>query len=86
VYRLFYGALLVAAGLGAVYFWRRADRVGRQRLVLVLAVLASLSTAQSLFYVEVRHRWAVEPLLGSFLAAGVGRWLPAADSRTRASS
>jgi predicted membrane-bound mannosyltransferase len=86
VYRLFYGALLAAAGLGAVYAWQRADRVGRQRLVLVLAVLASLSTAQSLFYVEVRHRWAVEPLLGIFLAAAVGRWLPAADSRTRASS
>ena len=86
VYRLFYGALLAAAGLGAVYAWQRADRVGRQRLVLVLAVLASLSTAQSLFYVEVRHRWAVEPLLGIFLAAAVGRWLPAADSWTRASS
>ena len=86
VYRLFYGAILVAAGLGAVYFWQRADRVGRQRLVLVLAVLASLSTAQSLFYVEVRHRWAIEPLLGIFLAAAVGRWLPEADSQTRASS
>ena len=75
-----------AFATGAVYAWQRADRVGRQRLVLVLAVLASLSTAQSLFYVEVRHRWAVEPLLGIFLAAAVGRWLPAADSRTRASS
>ena len=42
---------------------------GRQRLVLLLAMLASISVAQSLFYVEVRHRWAVEPLLGIFLAA-----------------
>jgi hypothetical protein len=25
----------------------------------------------------VRHRWAVEPLLGVFLAAAVSRWGPA---------
>ena len=52
-----------------------------------LAILGlSLSTAQSLFYVEVRHRGAVEPLLGIFPATAVGGWLPAADSRTLASS
>jgi hypothetical protein len=39
--------------------------------------LGSVSVAQSLFYVEVRHRWAVEPILGIFVAAAVGRWRPA---------
>jgi 4-amino-4-deoxy-L-arabinose transferase-like glycosyltransferase len=77
IYRLFYAALLAAAALGAVAAWHRADRVGRQRLVLLLVFLGSVSVAQSLFYVEVRHRWAVEPILGIFVAAAVGRWRPA---------
>ena len=76
VYRLFYLALLVGAALGAVVVWRRTDRGGRQRVVLLLAMLGSISVAQSLFYVDVRHRWAVEPLLGIFLAVAVSRWMP----------
>ncbi len=80
IYRVFYGALLAATVLGAVAAWRRADRGGRQRLVLLLVFFTSISVAQSLFYVEVRHRWAVEPILGIFLAAAVSRWLPAATA------
>src|SRR6185436_17937434 len=76
VYRLFYLALLVGAVLGAVGAWRDADRGGRQRLIPLLAMLGSISVAQSLFYVDVRHRWAVEPLLGIFLAVAVSRWMP----------
>jgi len=72
IYRLFYAAFLATAALGAVAAWQRADRVGRQRLVLLLVFLGSVSVAQSLFYVEVRHRWAVEPILGIFVAAAVG--------------
>jgi hypothetical protein len=85
VYRVFYGSLLAAAGLGAVHAWRRADRVPRQRLVFLLLLLTTIAVAQSLFYVEVRHRWAVEPLLGIFLAAAASRWLPPAAG-SRASS
>jgi hypothetical protein len=43
-------------------------------------MLGSIAVAQSLFYVEVRHRWAVEPLLGIFLAAAVSGWRPARDA------
>jgi hypothetical protein len=77
IYRVFYGALVASAVLGVAAAWRRADRVGRQRLVLVLLFLGSVSVAQSLFYVDVRHRWAVEPMLGIFLAAAVSRRPPA---------
>jgi hypothetical protein len=77
LYRLFYGAFLGAAALGALRAWRRADQATRQRLVLLGLMLGSIAVAQSLFYVEVRHRWAVEPLLGIFLAAAVSRWQPA---------
>jgi hypothetical protein len=80
LYRLFYGAFLGAAALGALRAWPRADQAARQRLVLLGLMLGSIAVAQSLFYVEVRHRWAVEPLLGIFLAAAVSGWRPARDA------
>jgi 4-amino-4-deoxy-L-arabinose transferase-like glycosyltransferase len=72
VYKLFYALLLGGAILGVATAWSRADRIECQRLVLVLLMLGCISVAQSLFYVEVRHRWGVEPLLGVFAAAAVG--------------
>jgi hypothetical protein len=76
LYGTFYVALLTGAVLGLVVAWSRADRDGRQRLVLLLLMLGCISAAQSLFYVDVRHRWGVEPLLGVFLAFAVGWWQP----------
>jgi hypothetical protein len=72
LYRLFYAVELAAACAGAVMLWRGADGAARLRLVLVLALLATVSAAQSLFYVDVRHRWGVEPLLGLFVAGAAG--------------
>ena len=72
LYRMFYVALLTGAVLGVVVASSRADRGGRQRLVLLLLMFGCISAAQSLFYVDVRHRWGVEPLLGIFLAFAVG--------------
>jgi hypothetical protein len=40
----------------------------------LLLMLEGISAAQSLFYVDVRHRWGVEPLLGIFLAFAAGWW------------
>lgn len=74
LYQAFYVALLAGTILGAVIAWRRADPDAWRRLVLVLVMLACISVAQSLFYVDVRHRWGVEPLLGLFLAAGASAW------------
>jgi 4-amino-4-deoxy-L-arabinose transferase-like glycosyltransferase len=81
LYRVFYGVLLAGAILGIPAAWSRADRRERQRLVLLLMMLACISVAQSLFYVEGRHRWGVETLLGIFLAAAVGRWCPLVGGR-----
>jgi hypothetical protein len=78
---MFYLALLTGAVLGVVAAWSRADRSGRQRLVLLLLMLGCISAAQSLFYVDVRHRWGVEPLLGIFLAFAVGWWRPPPGER-----
>ena len=67
-------ALLTGAVLGVCAAWSRADRGGRPRLVLPLLMFGCISAAQSLSYVDVRHRWGVEPLLGIFLAFAVGWW------------
>jgi 4-amino-4-deoxy-L-arabinose transferase-like glycosyltransferase len=83
LYRVFYAVLLAGAILGIPAAWCQADRSGRQRVLLVLMMLGCISVAQSLFYVDVRHRWGVEPLLGIFLAAAVGRWCPLEGGRHR---
>ena len=82
IYRVFYVALLAGALLGGLVAWRGGHRGVRERLVLLAAMLASISVAQSLYYVDVRHRWGVEPLLGIFAAAAVGS-LAAGLKRTR---
>ena len=76
LYAAYYVVLLTGAILGVVAAWRRSGCETRQRLVLVLMMLASISVAQSIYYVEVRHRWGVEALLGIFAAAAVSAWPP----------
>jgi hypothetical protein len=66
--------VLTVSVLGLIAAWILVDRHRRQGLLLVLAMLACVSVAQSLYYVDVRHRWGVEPLLGIFLAFAVGWW------------
>src|SRR5262249_49746700 len=78
VYRPFYIVLLVGAILGAILAWRRGGHRVRERLVLLLAMFGSISVAQSLYYVEVRHRWGIEALLGVVVAAVVW-WPPLED-------
>ena len=79
LYRMFYVVLLTGAVLGLAVAWSR--RGGRQRLAPLLLMLGCISVAQSLFYVDVRHRWGVEPLLGVLLAFAVGRWRQPPDGR-----
>lgn len=70
VYKVFHAANLLFAALGllALATTRRARRPGLVILVLVPLVI---SLTQSAFYVEGRHRLAVEALLLVFTAAGM---------------
>lgn len=68
-YKALYAVALAGVLLGLRIVWTRAHGPERQRLVLVLVLLGHVSIAQSFFYVDVRHRWGVEPILGIFLAA-----------------
>jgi hypothetical protein len=72
LYGAYYALVLALAGVGAsaVILARVRDPEPMAGVILVVAVAVSVSLVQSVFYVEVRHRWGVEPLV--LTVAGVG--------------
>jgi 4-amino-4-deoxy-L-arabinose transferase-like glycosyltransferase len=67
-YRLWYVGILTAAGYGA---WRNFSHPRQGSVItLIVTMLVVVSTTQALFYVEGRHRFAIEPLL--IVLAGPG--------------
>ena len=69
LYMAYYVFVLLLAAAGV----RRIARIGAPttRLALLLgAFLFGLSLLQSVYYVEARHRWAVEPLLLTLAGGG----------------
>jgi 4-amino-4-deoxy-L-arabinose transferase-like glycosyltransferase len=70
LYLVYYGAVLLAAGAGAATLYRSEHR---RALILILALLLSVSAVHALFYVELRHRWALEPILLLLAAIGITR-------------
>lgn len=40
-------------------------------ILLIIVMLLTISISQSLFYIETRHRWAVEPIFLIFTAKGI---------------
>ena len=70
-YVMYYVLVLLLAMIGAASIWRRG-KLARQQLLLIAAFLLALSFLQSLYYVEGRHRWAVEPILIAISGVGVG--------------
>ena len=68
IYDAWYIAILVSAAVGVWSLWR--DERGRSIAVLILASLILVAVSQAVFYVEGRHRLAVEPLV--LVLAGIG--------------
>ena len=79
LYMAYYVVALLLAALGA---WTIAQTGGvRAREGALIAIfLLALSGLQSLYYVEGRHRWAIEPLLLAVSGGGVAKVL---ERRTR---
>lgn len=71
-YLVYYVAALVLAVAGARRAWASGGTAAAGA-VLVLLFLLGLSSLQSLYYVEGRHRWAVEPMLLALSAGGATR-------------
>jgi 4-amino-4-deoxy-L-arabinose transferase-like glycosyltransferase len=72
MYMAYYVLVVVLAAIGA---WRLV-RVGEAPMAdagLLSAFLLGLSALQSFYYVESRHRWAVESLLIAISGGGVAR-------------
>jgi 4-amino-4-deoxy-L-arabinose transferase-like glycosyltransferase len=63
-----YAAVLALAALGVWWGWK--DRATHPTITLIVASLLLVSASQAVFYVEGRHRLAVEPLL--LVLSGVG--------------
>ena len=73
-YKAFYVGILVLAAYGVRWIVGGQDTDARWRLVLLALFLLGLSALQSLYYVEGRHRWAIEPML-LLVSGGGAAWL-----------
>jgi hypothetical protein len=72
------------AGLAALGLWTRSRWRGpAPALSTMLATILCIWIAQSLFYVETRHRWGVEPLMLVLSSAGAWSLLRGALLRAR---
>jgi len=69
-YLMYYVLVLLLAMIGACSIWRMG-KLARPQLLLIAAFLLALSLLQSFYYVEGRHRWAVEPILIAISGVGV---------------
>jgi len=74
LYHAVYVILLALIGLGLVGYWRAPASVplDRQAVLLIAGFCLSVALLQSVFYIEGRHRLAIEPLL--VILAGQGLW------------
>lgn len=70
IYRVFYSLALLFGLLGIFSVKNSQSRVKYDLTIIILLIL-TISAAQSLFYVEIRHRWAIEPLMLIFTAKGL---------------
>lgn len=70
LYQAYYVAVLLLAGIGVASLIRSGSAAWREALLLMLFLLV-LSGLQSFYYVEGRHRWAVEPMVLAMSGGGV---------------
>lgn len=70
-YKMFYAPALLFSLWGMFLVFQEANPLGKKHTILMIGLLLSISGAQSLFYVEARHRWAVEPIWLIFSARGL---------------
>ncbi len=78
VYAAYYLVMVGCAAVGAFWIVRRGN-VAVAFHVMMLSLF--VSAQQALTYVEGRHRWGIEPLIGVLAAAGIVAVLERAQSR-----
>jgi len=71
LYKILY-IFIVTAGLIGIYFtYQEGLFRAKADIALILLMLLTISFTQSLFYIEGRHRWALEPIFLIFTAKGL---------------
>ena len=68
LYKIYYAVIFTLFASGAYMGLKQAKRPGRAAIASILLFLLLISAGNSLYYVESRHRWAVEPLMLIFSA------------------
>ncbi|MBU1007072.1 MAG: glycosyltransferase family 39 protein [Candidatus Omnitrophica bacterium] len=71
IYKIYYTIIIMLGGIGLYKAFCIHDPRVLQGVCLLLLMLLAISLAQSLFYVEGRHRWAIEPIILIFSANGI---------------
>jgi len=68
VYLAYYGAVVLAAAIGLIAAFRQPAT--RQQAILIAVLFVSVSFVHALMFIEMRHRWATEPVMLAFVPAG----------------
>lgn len=72
----YYALIVVLSAVGLSAAWHQPDR--KPEVALILIYLASVALVHALMFVEMRHRWATEPLLLAMVPSGASamwsRW------------
>ena len=71
LYKIYYLFILTPAIFSIIYSFLFLKKGNKQEMALILALFLGLTMVHSLYFVEARHRWTIEPLLLIFTANGL---------------
>lgn len=84
IYKYLYIILISISLAGIAFALASSNRETRESCLILISVPLSICLAQSIFYVEGRHRWLIEPIMMVFFSYGVIRSWKVLRARTRA--
>lgn len=74
LYKMLYSFLSICFIAGIYFTWRNRCQISMAPVVFLFSIFMMVSLVHSLYYVETRHRWMIEPLLMIFSAYGIRQW------------
>jgi 4-amino-4-deoxy-L-arabinose transferase-like glycosyltransferase len=67
--------ILLAFAAGGIYICHK-ERLWRKEMIFPLMLVLGIWAAHTMNFMEIRHRWTVEPMLLIFAAIGIWRLIP----------
>jgi len=71
-YKIFYSLVIAFSMIGVICLFANSDPKTLKNVYMLLSTLIAISLFQSLYYIEGRHRWSIEPILLIFSSIGIG--------------